>query len=1702
MADSIPGYQIEATLHQSLKTTVVRAVREADQQRVAIKVLNTSNPSRIEIAQFQHEFQLTKRLTTVPGVIRADRLERYGHKIAIVMEDGPGMDLSRYLREHRAGAKPALLIDDFLKLAHDIVQVLQGIHFAQIIHKDINPRNILWNERTGETRIIDFGIATELSRERQDISTANLLEGSLPYISPEQTGRVNRLIDYRTDYYSLGATFFELVTGGYLPFTAQDTMGWVYSHIAKTPPSPRNVNPAVPEMIAQVILKLLAKTPEDRYQSSKGLLDDLATCRDQWTEKRAIDPFALGRSDISEKFQIPQVLYGREAETQALLSGFELVTHGRTEMICVTGHSGVGKSSLVHEVENSIVQSHGYFVEGKFDQFERNLPYRAVTQAFQGLIRQILSESSARLSDWERRLHEALGPNGQLILDVLPDLAAVIGPQLPTQEMSPKEAKNRFLVTFRRFIGVFANADHPLVMFLDDLQWSDAATLDLIESLVTSSELGFLYLIAGYRSNEVSDFHPMLLTLDSIKKVKSVTTLKLLPLKPETVPLIVAGTVHREVSQVQELAAAIYDKTQGNPFFVHELLRKLYVEGQFQRSKTAGGWVWDLAQIKSVEISANVVDFMVARIQHLPVETQEALKIAACIGNQFDLQTLARVMEAPFDTTVMALWAAVKEEVIVPLNDQYLLAHAAGVADELGGESASFDVVLRFKHDRIQQAAYALIAADDKHRVHLGIGRLLLKNASQREQADLLLETVRHLNYAVQLITDDTERITLARLNLAAGEKAKASTAYRPALEYLKVGASLLTGDAWSRHFDLAFSIARELLECSYLSGDLETAEIQYQVLLQRAKTNLDKAHIFQLRLRQYVVLGQLDEAIQTGIQALRTLGVKVDEKPNLLAVIREAATAKWRVGRRPIASLSQLPAAARPDIRLAIAILTELSPAAYQNGNENLLAVAAMRQVNLSLAYGNCPESSFAYATYAIILNGIFHDLKAGAAFGQLAVALNEARNDLAPRSRTIWVYTTFTHIWNHPLQTVTPFYKRAIDAGLQSGDLFYLGYACTFMTQWETHVNLPSAIQEGEKYLVIIAETKHQDALNFSRIQQQLRKNLCGRTDGRLTLNDSVFDEAACLEEMRTSQALTPIAIYFLSKIVNHYAYGDFKKALDYVEQFDREHLVKALVSSYWEADFSIMSFLTVAAVFKTSAKGDRRRLLRRLKAEKRAMKRWAAHCPENFRQLDLLMDAELNRLAGKSAQAGLLFDQALEAAITNGFLSHEALINEIAGRFYLEKSRPKLARLYLGEAKSRYALWGADGKVAYLEDAYSNLFFVENDPNRGRVYLDRHPDRTTASRLSTESQSLDVESMLKAARSLSGEVVARNLFAKLMQVLREIAGSNREVLLIADESGSLAVQSRRDGDLDTLFLEGVALESSHGLARSVVQFVARTHQLVVLDNAAVQGGFTQDPYILETQPKSLTCLPLLNAGALKGVLYLENTLSTRAFTSNRLETLRVLAAQAAISIENAYLIANLETKVELRTKELSGALAQLAERTNDLDEKNRALESLAVTDSLTGLFNRHRLDQFLDHEIQRNGRYGVCFSVILLDVDHFKRVNDTHGHQVGDQVLKDVARLLKEGVRDVDVVGRWGGEEFLVICPDTEFDGAMATASHLRSLIAANPFDIVGTKTASFGIATVRTHDSALAILARADAALYRSKANGRNRVEGER
>ncbi len=1514
--DKIPGYTVTQEIYQSSRTIIYRGIRENGNQPVILKTLNTKHPSAATIAQLQHEYQVTKEIHD-PGIIQVIDLVKVGNGFAMIMEDFEAESLDKLILE------PPVSLDKFFDIAIDLTQILATIHQHHVIHKDICPQNILFNAATGKVRITDFGLSTRLLHEPQNLKSAHMLEGSLPYISPEQTGRMNREVDYRTDIYSLGITLYELLTGS-LPFHAEDTMGWIHCHIAKTPIDARTVNSEIPDALAEILYRLMAKNAEDRYQSARGLARDLEEYRQQWRNKGCIETFALGRWDVSEKFEVPQKLYGREAEVAALMDAFEAVAQGHTQLMLVAGYSGVGKSSLVNEVHKPIVQKQGYFIEGKFDQFQSNIPYSALSQAFRELIRQLLSEPRDRLARWRDKLIAALGPNAQIIIELVPELERIIGKQPPVQELNPTEAQNRFQITFRNFISVFAQKVHPLVIFFDDLQWSDIPTLKSIEGFMGSTEIRYLLVIGAYRDNEVHDGHPLMITIDEIQKDKASSErvlwqMFLEPLNQPTVNQIVADTLHCDTGRSRLFAELIFQKTNGNPFFVNELLKSLNRDNYLRFVHAEGRWDWDLAKIEAVGISENVVDLMIRRLQKLPPDTQKLLQKAACIGNNFDLKTLSLIEEQSPSVTARRLWEAVSQEIVVPLSDQYRLIHVRDPGDlgkegisggipRTSGLSASetdggddFEVGYRFQHDRIQQAAYAMIADARQKKVHLQIGRLLLRNTSVEALDEHVIDIVRHLNEGRTLIEDRGEREELVRLNLMAGKKAKASIAYRPALQYFTTAIDLLPTTPWEKEYGLTFEIYKVSSECAYICGEVELAETQSDTLLAQAKTRLEKADIFRMRLIQYTILGKLERAIQQANRGLSLLGIKMPAKVTKLAVLKETILAKWGLGRRRIAEIIHMPSLSDPVKELALTILMEMGPAAYTIGDDNLTALAAIKQAQYSMRYGNAQTSSYAYLFYGFILGFVLGDLKSGYEFGKLGLKLNERFHNLEMDCKVQCMYGIFVHHWNHHWKTLAPELQKAVEVGLQSGEFRYTAYAAFLMPAWDFQINIERAIKEGNKTLSIISEMNYNDFWDAYKICHQFLLNLQGRTKDRLSLSDAEFDEIKCLQ--RIEHFPTGLAICYIYKLRIYYIYDCKPESLKCL--FEADKWIHALISTPFNVDFCLYAFLTLAALVSDMKTNEKRSAWRRLKKEYRQMRRWAEHCPVNFLHLRRLMEAEMARLEGKDRAAQSLYDQAIKKASENEYLCDEALANELAAKYYLAHGRENIVALYMKSAHYLYARWGASAKVAHLQETYGHLLTEagHKEDAAGRI--------PSTGDISTEisSATLDLNSVMKATQVISGEIIMERLLKNLMLILIENAGAQKGFLIL-EQGDALVIQARMTavGD-ETVVLQPLPIEESNELSTAIVQYAIRSRESVVLKAAVVEGPFVQDDYVRKNRPRSILCLPIVYLGRLTGALYLENNQIEGAFTPDRVQVLQHLASQAAISIENAKLYNELQ-------------------------------------------------------------------------------------------------------------------------------------------------------------------------------------------------
>ncbi|MDZ7953886.1 AAA family ATPase [Nostoc sp. DedQUE09] len=1539
MIPVLPGYNFIEALHEGVNTVIYRASKQSDQSLAIVKALKAEYPSLEELTRLRHEYKISETLVDIEGIVKSLALENHHNGLALILGDFGGESLKKYISDRQ------LSLTEFLTIAIQLASTLTQLHQAKIIHKDIKPDNIVINAETGQVKIIDFSIASRLEKENQSISNPNLLEGTLAYMSPEQTGRMNRSIDYRTDFYSLGVTFYEMLTGA-LPFNAADSLEFVHCHIAKTPIAPQEFNPQIPSAVSDIVMKLLAKTAEDRYQSSLGLKADLETCLTQLQTDGEISHFIVGQLDSYSQFSIPQKLYGREIEVATLLEAFDRVSSGTTEMMLVSGYSGIGKSCLVSEVHKPIVRQRGYFISGKFDQFKRNIPFASLIQAFQDLMRQLLTETDEQIAVWKSKLINALGSNAQVIIDVIPELERIIGPQLPVPQLGASESQNRFNRVFQQFIHVFSQPEHPLVLFLDDLQWADSASLKLIQLIMTDPDSQYLLLIGAYRDNEVSATHPLIQTLEEIQQTGAIVNNIILQLLDIAhVNQLVADTLRSELLKVKPLAELVFTKTQGNPFFLTQLLKSLYQDNLLFFDFERGFWQWNIEFIQGINITDNVVELMVSQIQKLSEKTQNVLKFAACIGDKFTLDILAIINKTSQSETAADLWEALQSGLVLPLNNSYktpLVFDSEQIETENRRSHINqppSPITYKFLHDRVQQASYSLIPDDQKKQTHLKIGELLLIHTSETDIEENIFEIVNQLNVGAELITQQSQKDRLAQLNLIAGQKAKAATAYESSVKYLNVGLELLAADSWQCQYDMTLNLYVETAAVEFLNTNFERAEMLSDVVLAQAKTLLDRVQVYETKMQFYIAKNQMQAALNTGMQVLKMLGLPLSENP-------PTRLTRLNLGGKRIEDLTELPEMTDVYKLAALRVLINLIPPVYIAAPE-LYPQVVFKMTNLCLKYGNSPLSAYTYVLYGMLLCGAFEDMDSGYQFGQLGLKL---LNQFNAKEMTAKIYETFNYFirhWKEPaINTIEPLIE-GVQRGLETGDLEYASYSACFYC---THLffigeNLEVALQKQAHYIALMQRTKQEFQIIYAQIVRQSGLNLIKKTSEPYRLIGESFDENKMLPILINSNNYMAIYPIYVSKLILGYLFKNYDRAAE--DALLAEKYEQGGRGLMYRAEHKFYSSLTLLALYPSASKTDayggklRQQYFSQVVAQQKKMKQWALHSPANYQHKYDLVEAEKARVLQQDAKAIAFYDRAITGAREHGYIQEEALASELAAEFYFACGREKVANTYLNDAYYGYGCWGAKAKVKDLEKRYPQLFRISK-----RETVSTNVTRIISSTSENASDSLDLATVMKASQALSGEIVLSNLLTKLMTIVLENAGAQTGYLIL-EKSGDLLIEASGAVDkTDVTVLQGIPVLTSQQLPISLINYVARTKENVVLSNAASEGTFSTDTYIATYKPKSVLCTPLIHQGKLSGILYLENNLTIGAFTSDRLEVLQLLSSQAAISIENARLYkdlklanTNLETKVQERTLELQEKNVHLQKAEEIAQSANRA-------------------------------------------------------------------------------------------------------------------------------------------------------------------
>ncbi len=1538
---TISGYQIREKLHQGATSLVCRAIRESDQQPVILKFLNSDYPAEEDILRLQREYQIIQSIHSTgfkDHIVRAFDLQQNGNTPVLVEEDVGGAALAAHIPEQ------GLSIGDFLELACSLVRMLMQTHQQGVIHKDINPDNIVYNPDNGQLKLIDFGLSTVLNREHPVLTTFNHLEGTLSYIAPEQTGRTSLSLDYRADYYSLGITYYHLLTGQ-LPFHAEDDIALVHSHIAKMATPPHNLKGSIPPVLSKIILKLMAKSPDERYQSLSGLLQDLQLCHKQWQQNKSIEDFELGQNDRSGRLNIPQTLYGRTEEIEKL---HKLCTHWENDkaLLLIKGFSGVGKTALIQQVHTPLLGTKGYFFDSKIDQFQNHAPYSSIIQALSRLIQQILAEPEASLRRWRQQLSAALGKNAGLLTSLLPELELVIGAAPPVSELPAAEAKNRFENIVLLFFQVLAQPEHPLVMFLDDLQWIDNASLQLLQLLMLDNELKHLLLIGAFRDNEVDKEHPLTFAIRAMEERNArIETIELKPLSPFSVGELVADTLHTTQDQSAELSALIYKKTSGNAFFVHQFFYRLHEEGLLIFHEEQRQWSWDLEGIRESRVTDNVLDLLIDKINRLPAKTVELLQSAACLGNQFKLTDLAAITGESGTDTGHNLWPAVEQELLIPRGGAHTHAETKPSSQQADGSSAPYHISqeyhhYQFAHDEIQQGAYTLIPEGRLKQLHLKTGRLLWKNTPPEELDKRLFDIVNQLNLAATLITDPAEQRELARLNLEAGQKASKAAAFERALSYFQQGRKLLATSSWDQEYSLLFELSLALGEAEYVNGHFEQARTELDNLLRKAASDNDRIRVYGIRILLFASQGDYPEAINQGLEAMSVCGIEIRNEPELLQeqIADLIGEINALLDKTTIDALFKQKELEDWRQRSAMQLATTTWSFSFLSGNLELTSALTLQMMRINLTSGHCEFSPYAYELFGMFRIITSGDGEAGYAYGKLGLNLMDRYINLPYAGKTLFIYAYTIGFWKEPITKMLEYFLQAYTASVRVGDVTYAGYS--------SNLFLLYSILKGRPLQEILDESSRRMAYvqkgndRFITASQQLRVNhircLQGRTDDPLDISDSHYRWSEEIQEAKDNNVTPLLFDHYHIKAELAFYFGKYDEALNHAA-LALPH--KASATQLVAINFSLIHALTLTCLLDGMSDEAAKEVRENIANYELELERLGALCPDNYQHMQQLLQAQVAAVEGVPMDiVSEAFDQAIASAAKHGYLQHEAVANELAGIYYLRKKRPLFAAHYLTSAWNAWKKWGAIAKCRDIENRHEALFHSDRHGSGHTLATMQLSHETTDDSISRKDTQLDLESLMKATRAISGELTLHSLLGKLLSIIMENMGARRVLLLLNQDNqwfieGQVEISSEQNQPIQQLNLHE-ALESSDKLPVSLVQAVARKPSTIMLHDASKDNpDFGDDGWFAHNRSvKSVLCTHLRSQNKLVGLLYLENDLVAGAFNKQRLRLLEMLTVQAAISIENASLYYDLEKKVQERTKELRAAQAELVKHARE--------------------------------------------------------------------------------------------------------------------------------------------------------------------------
>ncbi|MCM1984331.1 EAL domain-containing protein [Lyngbya confervoides] len=1681
----VAGYPVWEKLYQSHKTQVWRAINLKTKKSIVVKYLNHPAASAQALFEFHQQFLIAQKLNH-PKLLRAYDVLHQSQRLGIVLEDIGGISLADFLSS--AALQRTSRLSLFFDLAFQLVQALEGLYEAQVIHHQLNPHNVLIHPQTFTLKVADFSQASLAVTEHYGApSTPIPIRSDLRYLSPEQTGRMNCRVDYRADFYALGVIFYELITG-VIPFQGTSPLELIHAHLARLPLAPHRINPEVPEALSLVVLRLLAKNAEERYQSPWGLRHDLEQCQQGWQRQGSVPIFALGQHDLSDRFLLPSKLYGRKSEVAMLLAAFERVSQGNCEMVMISGSAGIGKTAIVQSIRPSIAKAQGWFCQGKFDQLHQNTPFSAIKTALEELIEQILEEGVEELQKWRRRILKALGGQAQVMVEVFPELAKILGPQPMVPDLRGRENQNRFNLLFRQFIQVFSHSHRPLVLFLDDLQWADRSSLHVIQMLMGPSQAHqSLLLIGASRSveqpGEVPKVQPLLTTLR--EQGIQVTQLTVQPLSPADLNQLVSETLHCTVQESLPLAQSLYRNTQGNPFYCLHRLRSLHRSGHIFLDREAGRWGYrrqDLALPPQADVTCLVSN----QLQQLPQKTRQILGMAACLEQPFSLTLLARVAGVSLRQLLARLTPALREGLLILEHPQALPtvfmtpdSSALSPLQETILENHIESLTGIFLHDRIQQAAYGLLSTAEQPQTHLHIAQILLAQPPQDQPGSNVFSIANQLNLGSASIKTPDLRQQTIQINMQAAIKARKATAYSIALNYILKAIDLLPSEAWETHRSQTMDLYNSAAEIAYLSREFEQMEQWVQTILTHAQGILECVPGYDCQIQGYSAQNHLSNAIERGVSLLARLGLPLDSSPNP-AVLQHCLQSVDQLAAHTKDQVEQLPEMTHPQDLAKLQIMARIFPIAFISASP-ITPILAMKMAESCLQQGNSSLAAFAYVAYGMVLCGMLGNIKQGYTFGQIALRLL-ARKDSAPiQGKVHLVFHLFIHHFQaHFRESLLPL-QETYQLALAQGDFEYAAYAGHHFGELSLLAGEPldSLEQSVRDYSAAIADLQQKTVLHYNNLLRQFVLNLLGRSHSATQLVGEAYDEGRMLPEHQAARDSMAIFYLHFKKLILAYLMGEFDQALHSGTQ-----AIPHLKSVMGMAEFPLFHFydsLGCLALLNSAPEVDLA-LLERVERNQQVLSTIAQSAPMNYRHAWHLVEAERCRYGKDIVQAIEHYDQAIAGALAQGFGQLAAMANELAGRFFLDWDKPKLARPYLMEAYYGYLRWGATAKVNHLVQTYPQFIQPAAEGNGGASWSSLGPDLPA-----NLSDVLDYSSIVRACQVLSTEINLDRLVHQLLEIVIQNSGAQTGVLLLQAQEDWYPASVSRDGQ--AVSLTDPPNQVAQACPRSVLQAVEQSQVPLILENAAIDLKFREDPYIQAHCPKSILCLPIQQQGHLIGLLYLENSLSARAFRANHLEILDIICSQAAISLENARLYQERQSY----TKELEASQAKLL-------EAHERLVHDAYHDSLTGLYNRAWFLERLSQVMQREHSSSTPgYAVLFLDLDLFKMVNDSLGHLLGDQLLKAVAQRIQDCLNPHSFLARLGGDEFAILVEHyTSLEEVEALAEQIQQQFkhpfCLDPYEIfTGT---SIGIALgTPDYTNPNTVLRDADIALYRCKAKAR-------